>query len=88
MSDSHRLHANFLSLLQPPLAEEDFRNVDTLAWAMTGLLLQKAVNLSAWANVVSSRSEAKAREQRFRWWLQNPHLDARRLYAPFLAQMV
>jgi hypothetical protein len=86
MSDSQRLHSNFLSILQPQLAEEDFRNVNALAWAMTGLLLQKTVNLSAWANVVPSHSEAKAREQRFRWWLQNPHLDARHLYTPFITQ--
>jgi hypothetical protein len=47
MSDSQRLHENFLSMLQADLAAEDFRNLDTLAWALTGLLLQKTTRLPA-----------------------------------------
>jgi hypothetical protein len=84
MSDSQRLHASLLSVLQPSLMQEDFRNVDTLAWAMTGVLMQKTVNLPAWAVIVPDQSEAKAREVRFRRWLQNPKLDAQSWYTPFI----
>ena len=84
MSDSQRLHMGLLSVLQPALAQEDLRNLDTLAWAMTGILLQKTVNLPAWATVLPDVSHAKARELKFRRWLQNAKLDARSLYAPFI----
>jgi hypothetical protein len=84
MSDSQRLHASLLSVLQPSLMQEDFRNVDTLAWAMTGVLMQKTVNLPAWAVIVPDQSEAKVREVRFRRWLQNPKLDAQSWYTPFI----
>lgn len=84
MSDSQRLHTSLLSMLEPSLAQEDFRNVDTLAWAMTGILLQKTVNLPAWATIVPDSSDAKARELRFRRWLQNAKLNVQSLYAPFI----
>ena len=86
MSDSQRLHASLLSVLQPSLMHEDFRNVDTLAWAMTGVLMQKTVSLPAWAVIVPDQSEAKARELRFRRWLQNPKLDAQSWYTPFITE--
>ena len=49
MSDSQRLHESFLGCLQAQLADEDFRNLDTLAWALTGLLLQKTTRVPAWS---------------------------------------
>jgi len=86
MSDSQRLHASLLSVLQPSLMQEDFRHVDTLAWAMTGVLMQQTVSLPAWAVIVPDQSEAKARELRFRRWLQNPKLDAQSWYTPFITE--
>jgi hypothetical protein len=50
MSDSRRLHEHFLGALQVNLPEEDFRNLDTLAWGLTGLLLQKTTRLPAWTS--------------------------------------
>ena len=41
MSDSRRLHEHCLSMLQAELVNEDFRNMDTWAWAITGVLLQE-----------------------------------------------
>ena len=78
MSDSRHLHASVLSWLQSELAAEDFRNVDTFAWAITGLLLQKTINVSRWAACVPAETAALARERRLRRWLDNPRLLVRR----------
>lgn len=86
MSDSRHLHANVLSWLQSELAAEDFRNVDTFAWAITSLLLQKTINVPLWAACVPDEAEALARERRFRRWLDNPRLRVRRYYTPFIQQ--
>jgi hypothetical protein len=79
MSDSQHLHTSLLSILEPSLAQEDFRSVDTPAWVLTGILLQKTVNLPAWATIVPDSSDAKACELRFRRWLQNAKLDVQSL---------
>lgn len=84
MSDSRHLHASFLSVLQSELADEDFRNLDTLAWAITGTLLQKTINLPAWASVLPDKITAAAREQRFRRWLSSRLINVRHLYQPFI----
>lgn len=86
MSDSRRLHASISSILRPELVDEDLRNVGTLAWAMTGLLLQKTVSLPAWASVVPDSAEAAAREQRFRRWLSNSKINVRHFYQPFITR--
>lgn len=86
MSDSYRLHAAWLSSLQPKLTDEDFRNLDTLAWAITGLLLQKAVSLPAWASSLPDDVHAASREQRLRRWLSNRHVNAQRFYRPFIQE--
>jgi hypothetical protein len=84
MSDSRRLHMSFLRTLQPELADEDFRNLDTLAWAITGVLLQKTISLPAWVSVLPDDAEASAREQRFRRWLKNSKINVRHFYQPFI----
>lgn len=86
MSDSRRLHVSFLQALQPELADEDFRNLDTLAWAITGTLLQKTISLPAWASVLSDDADASAREQRFRRWLNNSEINVRCFYQPFIVR--
>lgn len=86
MSDSQRLHTSLLSVLEPELRQVDARNVDTLAWMMTGLILQKRIRIPAWASIVPSESEAAAREQGFRRWLKNPAIDVRACYHPFISQ--
>jgi hypothetical protein len=86
MSDSNRLHATWLSTFQTELADQDFRNLDTLAWAATGLLLQKTISLPAWGSCLPDETNAATREQRFRRWLSNPHVNVRRLYQPFITQ--
>lgn len=84
MSDSQYLHASVLSALQAELVNEDFRNVTTLAWAITGTLRQKTINIPLWATSVPDEAEALARERRFRRWLDNPGVSVRRYYAPFI----
>ena len=86
MSDSHRLHASCLSLLQSKLGDEDFRNLDTWAWAITGVLLQKTISWPAWSTVMPDPIDAFAREQRFRRWHDNPRIEVRRFYHPFITQ--
>lgn len=86
MSDSQRLHAHLMSLLQPVLAAEDFRNVETLAWAMTGVLLQKTIQLPAWTTCLPDETEAATRERRFRRWLQTAWVQPQHWYAPFIRQ--
>ena len=88
MSDSRRLHASISHILRPELIDEDLRNVDTLAWAMTGLLQQKTVSLPAWASVVPDSAEAAAREQRFRRWLSNTKVKVRQIYQPFITRSI
>ena len=86
MSDSRRLHASFLGTLEKELASEDFRNLDTLAWAITGVLLQKTISLPAWTSILPDEADAFAREQRFRRWLNNPKINVRHFYHPFITQ--
>ena len=86
MSDSQRLHATFLSTLQANLADEDFRNLDTLAWALTGLLLQRTTRISAWCSHLPDKVNAASREQRFRRWLSTRFVDTQRYYRPFITQ--
>jgi hypothetical protein len=86
MSDSRRLHASYLSILQSELVNEDFRHLDTLAWAITGLLLEKTISLPAWVSHLPDESDAFAREQRFRRWLNNEGVNVRRLYQPFITR--
>ncbi len=84
MSDSQHLHASVLSALQSELASEDFRNVNTLAWAATGVLLQKTISVPLWAVSVPDEAKALARERRFRRWLNNRLVQVRRSYTPFI----
>lgn len=84
MSDSQRLQAHLMNMLQPVLAAEDFRNVETLAWAMTGVLLQKTIQLPAWVVCLPQETEAATRERRFRRWLQTPFVQPQPWYAPFI----
>ena len=86
MSDSRRLHTSFLRTLQAELADEDFRNLDTLAWAITGVLLQKTISLPAWTSVLPDNTDASAREQRFRRWLKNSKINVRHFYQPFITR--
>ena len=86
MSDSRRLHEHCLSILQAELVNEDFRNMDTWAWAITGVLLERTINLPAWVTVMPDEADAFAREHRFRRWLNNPTVDVRRFYRPFITQ--
>jgi hypothetical protein len=84
VSDSRHLHASFMRLFESELVDENIRSVDTLAWAMTGTLLQKTISLPAWASVLPDATDAAAREQRFRRWLDSPLVDVQRVYAPFI----
>lgn len=84
MSDSRHLHASVLSVLQSELADEDFRNVNTMAWAITGVILQKTINVPLWAASVPDEAEALARERRFRRWQNNTFVRVRRYYSPFI----
>jgi hypothetical protein len=86
MSDSRRLHASFLGTLEKELASEDFRNLDTLAWAITGVLLQKTISLPAWVSILPGEADAFAREQRYRRWLNNRKINVRHFYHPFITQ--
>jgi hypothetical protein len=84
MSDSQRLHASVLSVLQTELGEEDFRNVNTMAWAITGVLLHKTVSLPMWASSLPDEAQAWSREQRFRNWLSSPAIKVQSFYRPFI----
>ncbi len=86
MSDSQRLHESFLGCLQAHLADEDLRNLDTLAWALTGLLLQKTTRVPAWCSCLPDKVDAASREQRFRRWFSTPWVDTQRSYRPFVTQ--
>ena len=86
MSDSCRLHASCLSVIQSALAGEDFRRLDTWAWAITGLLLQKTISLPAWISHLPDEADAFGREQRFRRWLNNRAVKVRPFYQPFITQ--
>jgi hypothetical protein len=86
MSDSYRLHAHWLSIFESNLTDKDFRNLDTLAWAMMGVLLQKTISLPAWVSSLPDKVNAATREQRFRRWLNNSRIKVRQFYQPFITQ--
>jgi hypothetical protein len=86
MSDSRRVQSSLMSVIQPELEGANVRNVETLTWALTGLLLQKTVSLPLWASCLPDESEAAAREQRLRRWLNNPAVKVHLWYRPFITQ--
>jgi len=86
MSDSQRLHMSFFNMFQSTLPDQDYRNLDTWAWAVTGVLTQKTISLPAWASCVPDRADAVAREHCFRRWLSNSHVKVRPLYQPFITR--
>jgi hypothetical protein len=86
MSASRHPQATVLSWLHSELAPEDFRNIDSFAGAITGLLLQKTINVPLWVACVPDEAEALAQERRFRRWLDDPRLLVRRSYTPFIQQ--
>jgi hypothetical protein len=86
MSDSQRLHMSFFKVFQATLPDQDDRILDTLAWAVTGVLTQKTISLPAWASCVSDHADAIAREHCFRRWLSNPHVNVRQFYQPFITR--
>ena len=86
MSESEQLHSNILVHLRKKLPGEDMRRLQVLAWAVTGLLLEKTINISLWVLVVSGEVLAASRERRFRRWLHNRHVDVRAFYSPFIRE--
>jgi hypothetical protein len=80
MSESKQLHSNILVHLRKKLPSEDLRRLQVLAWAATGLLLEKTINISLWVLVVSGEVLTASRERRFRRWLHNRHVDVRAFY--------
>jgi hypothetical protein len=86
MSDSQHLYTSVLNALQSELADEDLRNLKTMAWAITGVLLQKTISVPLWATRVPDEAAALARERRFRRWLNNALVQTRRYYSPFIRQ--
>jgi len=86
MSDSQRLHKSFFDLFQSALPGEDYRNLDTWAWAIAGVLMQKTISLPAWVCCVPDETDAASRERSFRRWLNNPHVNVRQLYHPFITR--
>jgi len=73
-------------MLQSVLSDEDFRRLDTWAWAITCLLLQKTISLPAWICQLPDEADAFGRKQRFRRWLNNRAIKVRQFYQPFISQ--
>jgi hypothetical protein len=63
----------------------DRRRVETLAWAVVGLLSSQRVALSAWGEAVVSRARlAASHTRRFARWVDNPRIRPMALYEPIL----
>lgn len=86
MSDALQLYSTVLVFLfAVPCA--DVRQVFTLAWLVTGLLLSHTVNLDEWATRVVSRAQLAASTIcRFRRWFHHPGIQVHPLYAPLIRQ--
>jgi len=84
MSDSLLFHSTIFCHLRKFLPDQDLRRLRSLAWAMTGLILEKTVNLPLWATVIASEAKAASRERRMRRLLENKHIEVRHYYEPFL----
>lgn len=78
--DAPRLYQAILPHLQGALWN-DVRNVHTLAWMVTGMLLSRRSTPSFWLPHVHSRAAfAQSSERRFQRWLRNKHLHPSLLY--------
>lgn len=84
--DASRLYQAILPHLQGALWN-DVRNVHTLAWMVTGMLLSRRSTPSFWLPHVHSRAVfAQSSERRFRRWLRNKHLQPGLLYGPIITR--
>lgn len=84
--DAPRLYQAILSHIQGALWN-DLRNVHTLAWMVTGLLLSRRSTLSSWLPYVHSRAAfAQSSERRFRRWLGNAAIRPGLLYGPMITR--
>jgi len=88
MNESERLHSNILVQLRKKLPDEDLRRLRVLAWAMTGLLLEKTIHFALWALVIGGATLAASRERRFRRWFNNLHVVVRGYYEPFIHEVL
>ncbi len=86
MSDALQLYTTVLVFLFA-VPCTDVRNVYTLAWMVTGLLLSHTINLDEWATRVVSRAQNAASVLcRFHRWFNHPGLQVPPLYAPLIRQ--
>lgn len=80
MSDSLRLYSTLLSRIRQALPREDLRRQMVLAWAVTGLLLEKTICLPLLANLIVSAAKSASRVRRIRRFLANTRARVRAYY--------
>jgi len=80
MPASRDLHSTVLYELCQANPTEDLRRQKVCAWAVTGLILEKTINLPALALVIDGTAKTASRVRRLRRFLANQRVNVRAYY--------
>lgn len=87
MKSTPDLYNTLITILGKHQKWLDKRHLYTLAWMVTGLILSKTVNLTAWTPFVNSRAQyAQSTVRRFSRWLANDRIDVHALYGVIIQE--
>ncbi len=87
MKSTPNLYNTLVTILGQHKKWLDKRHFYTLAWMVTGLILSKTVNLTAWTPFVDSRAQyAQSTVRRFRRWLDNERIKVHSLYGVIIQE--
>jgi len=87
-TDSGQMYGDLMSEFAKTIPKKSYgdrRRLQTLAWAIIGLIISRKISLGSWGEVVIGRArKAASRTRRFSRWLHNDKINAFALYSPLL----
>ena len=87
MKSTPNLYNTLVTILGQHRKWLDKRHFYTLSWMITGLIMSKTVNLTAWTPFVASRAQyAQSTVRRFRRWLDNDRIKVHELYGVIIQE--
>lgn len=86
---SNKLYDALLSFANQAGSWKDIRHLQVLVWMVMGLIAEGSIHLSSWIDHVDSRAVyAQSTQRRFSRWLHNRRIQAYRVYAPLIRQVL
>jgi hypothetical protein len=84
MENRLELYVTILKLVGQSMRMNDLRNVVTMAWMVTGLLMSKTIHLGQWGLQRDGDALAASKERQISRWLHNPKLKPAEIYRDFI----